>query len=97
MSRQKKDTSPEFKKNKPKTSKIALKNEKRTDIFGINSNVSIWCRQQESNLHESPHRILSPACLPISPCRLHLMNIAFLVIYFNITLVYAVNVFNELY
>ena len=28
MSRQKKDTSPEFKKNKPETSKIALKNEK---------------------------------------------------------------------
>jgi hypothetical protein len=26
----------------PKISKIALKNEKRTDIFGINPIVSIW-------------------------------------------------------
>ncbi len=47
MSRQKKDTSPEFKKNKPKTSKIALKNEKRTDTktnlvcYCINSFISI--------------------------------------------------------
>ena len=37
-------TSPELNQNKPKTSKIALKNEKRTDIFGINPIVSIWWR-----------------------------------------------------
>ena len=42
-------SSPEFKQNKPKTSKIVLKNEKRTDIFGINSIVSKWRRKRDLN------------------------------------------------
>ena len=37
----------------PKTSKIALKNEKRTDIFGINSVVSIWWELRGSNSRPS--------------------------------------------
>ena len=42
-------TSPEFKQNMPKTSKITPENEKRTDIFGINPIVSRWCGRSESN------------------------------------------------
>jgi len=34
--------SPEFRQNMPKTNEITPKNEKRTDIFGINPIVSIW-------------------------------------------------------
>ena len=40
MSRQKITASPEFKKNKLKTSKIALKNEKRTDT---KTNLVCYC------------------------------------------------------
>ncbi len=38
--KEKEATSLEIKQNMPKTSKIAPKNEKRTDIFGINPIVS---------------------------------------------------------
>ncbi len=33
----------------PKISEIALYNEKRTDIFGINPVVSIWSKRRESD------------------------------------------------
>ena len=42
-------TSPEFKQNMPKTSEIALYNEKKTDIFHINPIVSYWWLRGDSN------------------------------------------------
>ena len=61
MSKYKRATSPELKQNKPKTSKISPKNEKRTDIFSINSVVSIWCGQQDLNPR---HMALESSTLP---------------------------------
>lgn len=37
----------------PKASEIVLKNEKRTDIFGINPVVSIWWAQRDLNSHRT--------------------------------------------
>ena len=51
--KEKRTTSPKIKQFMPKISEIALKNEKRTDIFGINPIVSIWRGMQESN--PQPH------------------------------------------
>ena len=47
--RAKKATIPKFDRFMPKTSKIALKHEKRTDIININPVVSRWRGKKESN------------------------------------------------
>ena len=44
-SKEKRAISPKFNRFMPKTSEIALKNEKRTDIISINPVVLIWCRK----------------------------------------------------
>ena len=42
-----------------------------------NSERQVWCAREESNLHGLPHRILSPARLPIPPlARKHLHKFA---------------------
>ena len=45
-SKEKRGISPKFNRFMPKTSEIALKNEKRTDVFGINPIVSICLETQ---------------------------------------------------